>query len=125
MADFTRSISITDTVLLERSDVLALLPAAAQQIFKDFNRAGINFTLSETDYETPEHLRTRVTQELIRLGSTASESFFQLLYLSDIPEAAIQNVNTNDPQKIALQAAEIIIIRALQKVWFRKKYSET
>jgi hypothetical protein len=124
MVDFATSITINESVALQRSEVLALLPAAAQQITKDFNRAGINFTISEIDFETPEQLITRVTKEIIRLGGVSSELFFQLLYLSDIPEAAIRNFNTNDPQTVALQAAEVIIIRALQKVWFRKKYSQ-
>ncbi|MGL4598378.1 MAG: hypothetical protein ACRCYO_12675 [Bacteroidia bacterium] len=125
MADSIQTVYITQSVQLVRSEIMALIPAAAQQIATDFNRAGILLVPTAIDLETPENLRAAIAQSLETSGGITNESFFQLLYLSDIPESRVQEIDTSNHTEFQLRIAEIIIIRALQKVWFRKKYAES
>jgi hypothetical protein len=104
--------------------VMELLPGAVSLLEKDFQTSGIDAELSGRIVGDLFDLRDEIAKLILKTGGPGAESFYRLLYRADIPEAKTREALTSAPER-ALESviAEMLIVRALQKAYFRKKFS--
>lgn len=109
---------------LEQNDLVAsLLPDAIQLLENDFNTSGIDAEFAGKIFGDVFDLRELIAQLITKTGGPSSEKFYRLLYRVDIPEAKIKSLlNSTGDLPFELKVAELMIIRALQKAYFRRKY---
>jgi hypothetical protein len=101
---------------IENSDLVKeLLPEAVQLLTKDLIQCGFRSTDCAFSDQDVFELRAELESVLLRYNQ---ETIFNLLYRVDVSENKLKN-NTEIP--FGLQAAELIIIRELQKAYWRKK----
>lgn len=111
---------------LEQSDlVLTLLPEAIVLLENDFLTSGMELKMEGIIYTDVFELRKFLAGEVLKTGGPGAEQFYRLLYRADIPESKVRQLlkeEANEPFEIRI--AELLIIRALQKAFFRKKYKK-
>jgi hypothetical protein len=97
----------------------ALLSEAVTQLARDFDTAGIEQQFGAEQFSDVFAFRDAVEAELLRPQTAAQLP--QLLYRADVPEKYASAAFGTDaaPHRVV---AELLVIRALQKVWFRKNY---
>ncbi len=91
-----------------------------EQINKDFNLAneGLDFPLSTK----PEELKIQLHEKIYRLIQYKYAEFLNLLYIIDVPEKDIKQLNGSDIVNLANEISFLILKREWQKVWFRNNY---
>lgn len=110
--------------LRHTDELTELLPDAAVQLDKDCAAAGVNTQFGGRIIGDVFDLRDALAAVLISLGGPGSERVYRLLYRADVPEAQVTQALAQRPeQPFETLLAELLVIRALQKVWFRKHYS--
>lgn len=109
---------------LQETDVVAeLLPKAIEILQNDFHLSGIECYLINFQGDV-FHLRDSLIPVINRTGGPGSETFYRLLYRVDIPEAKVAEVLSNDDGRPVMEKiSELLIIRALQKAWYRAKFA--
>jgi hypothetical protein len=109
---------------LHESDVVAqLLPTAIQILQNDFHLSGIECYLINFQGDV-FHLRTSIAPLVERTGGPGSETFYRLLYRVDIPESNVtEALLKNGDTPISVIISELLIIRALQKAYYRLKFT--
>ncbi|HET6990961.1 MAG TPA: hypothetical protein VFJ43_06535 [Bacteroidia bacterium] len=114
---------------LEQSDlVMALLPDAVMLLENDFLTSGLELKLQGKISPKGQvgdvfDLREIVSKQVQKTGGPGSEQFYRLLYRADIPEIKITELlNEEVKEPFEIRVAELLIIRALQKAFFRRKY---
>jgi hypothetical protein len=111
--------SISENELVE-----FLLPDAIRLLENDFLTSGIELKISGKIFGDVFDLRELLAKELVKTGGPASEQFYRLLYRVDIPETKIRELLQEEVgAPFEIRVAEVLIIRALQKAYYRKKYS--
>jgi hypothetical protein len=90
------------------------------QINKDFNLAneGVDFPLTIT----PEALQLELQEKIYRLIQYKFAEYLNLLYIIDVPENDIKQLDGSDIVALSSQVAFLILKREWQKVWFRNYY---
>lgn len=108
---------------LDHPDLLAsLLPQTISILQRDFELSNIHCKLSES--RDVFRLRDELIPIVEKTGGPGSEIFFRLLYRVDIPESRVHELLQNpSDQPIMARISEMLIIRALQKAWYRAKYT--
>ena len=100
-----------------------LLPAAVRILSNDFSLSGIDPDLNGFNGDVYA-LRDQLVPVVEQLGGPGSEKFHQLMYRVDIPEKRLNAViEATSGIPVTAGICELLIIRALQKAWFRAKYS--
>ena len=91
-----------------------------EQINKDFNLAneGIDFPMSIA----PEELKIQLHEKIYRLIQYKFAEYLNLLYIIDVPENEIKQLDGSDIVELAGQVSFLILKREWQKVWFRNNY---
>ncbi len=109
---------------LEQTDLVReLLPDAIVQLEKDFVTSGMDVQLAGQITGDVFDLRDRVALLVAETGGPGSEKFYRLLYRADVPESRIRGVLASSPgEPVELKVAELLIIRALQKAFYRRQY---
>jgi hypothetical protein len=109
---------------LHETDVInRLLPTAIQILQNDFHLSGIECYLSNFQGDV-FHLRDSIVPLVKKTGGPGSEAFYRLLYRVDIPEAKVNEaLAAGGDTPIPLIISELLIIRALQKAYFRLKFT--
>ncbi len=109
---------------LEQTDLVAsLLPDAIVQLEKDFVTSGMDVQLAGQIIGDVFDLRDRVAGLVAQTGGPGSEKFYRLLYRADIPESKVRDVLASSPGgPVESEVAELLIIRALQKAFYRRQY---
>lgn len=108
--------------LQENDIVQALLPKAIEILQKDFELSNIACNLSRVD--DVYALRDQIIPLVEFTGGPGSEAFYRLLYRVDIPESKVAEVlQSASDQPIMSRISEMLIIRALQKAWYRAKFA--
>lgn len=105
--------------ITEEPQLAALLPEAVTQLARDFDTAGIEQQFAAAQFSDVFAFRDAVEAELLRPQTAAQLP--QLLYRADVPEqyaSAAFGAETAPHRTVA----ELLVIRALQKVWFRKNF---
>lgn len=110
--------------LEENASVELLLPDAIALLEKDFATAGIDVQLSGKIIGDVFDLRDRIAELVKKTGGPGAETFYSLLYRADVPESKVREALNSAPSlPIETVIAELLIIRALQRAFFRKKFS--
>lgn len=110
-------------VPLHNTDLVTqLLPEVILQLEKDAGIVGISLELSPFMLEDVFVLRDQLGEILETNHNLRWNNIVPLLYRVDIPENIIKMLNQQTPIS-GKKIAELLIIRTLQKVWYRHFYS--
>lgn len=109
----------TDHLLSEAEKENLYLKLVAQ-INKDFNLAneGVDFPLNIS----PNQLKIELQEKIYRLIQYKFAEYLNLLYIIDVPENEIKQLDGSDIIELAGQVSFLILKREWQKVWFRNYY---
>jgi hypothetical protein len=109
----------TDHLLSEAAKENLYLNLVAQ-INKDFNLAneGIDFPMSVL----PDELKIQLQEKIYRLIQYKFAEYLNLLYIIDVPENEIKQLDGSDIIALSGQVSFLILKREWQKVWFRNYY---
>ncbi len=109
----------TNLLLLEASQENLYLKLV-EQINKDFNLANeaIDFPLSIL----PNELKIQLHEAVYRLIQYKFSEYLNLLYIIDVAESEIRQLDGSDLVSLSEQVVFLILKREWQKVWFRNKY---
>lgn len=110
----------TTDLLLSEAERENLNQKLIDQINKDFNLANlaIDFPQSTTNQE----LKVQIHEKIYRLIQYKYAELLNLLYIIDVPEDNIKQLDGSDIVKLSEQIAFLILKREWMKVWFRKYY---
>nr|WP_315172482.1 hypothetical protein [uncultured Flavobacterium sp.] len=106
--------------LLSEAEEENLYQKLVTQINKDFNLAneGIDFPMSIA----PEELKIQLQEKIHRLIQYKFAEYLNLLYIIDVPENEIKQLDGSDIIELSAQVSFLILKREWQKVWFRNYY---
>ena len=107
-------------LLLSEAEEENLYLKLIEQINKDFNLANeaIDFPLSTS----PDDLKVQLHEKIYRLIQYKFAEYLNLLYIIDVSEEKIKELDGSDLVVLAEQVVFLILKREWQKVWFRNKY---
>jgi hypothetical protein len=107
-------------LLFEEAQKESLYLKLIEQLNKDFNLAneGIDFPLSIL----PEELKIQLHEKIYRMIQYKFAEYLNLLYIIDVPENEIKQLDGSDLVVLAEQVSFLILKREWQKVWFRNFY---
>jgi hypothetical protein len=91
-----------------------------EQLNKDFNLAneGIDFPGSTS----PEELKIQLHEKIYRLIQYKFAEYLNLLYIVDVPEEQIKQLDGSDISALAEKVVYLLLRREWQKVWFRNRF---
>lgn len=106
--------------LLVQAEKESLYLKLIEQINKDFNLANesVDFPLSTS----PSELKVQVHEKIYRLIQYKFAEYLNLLYIIDVPEDHVKQLDGSDLVLLSEQVAFLILKREWQKVWFRNKF---
>lgn len=118
MSSFVAPIS-TDHLLSE-AEKENLYLKLIEQINKDFNLANesIDFHHSTTPYE----LKVQLQEKIYRLIQYKFAEYLNLLYVIDVPENQVKQLDGSDLVELSEQVAFLVLKREWMKVWFRNRH---
>lgn len=100
-----------------------LLPKAYALLQSDFNMSGIETEWPVSFGENVFELRKIVADRIASSGGPTTEAFYRLLYRADIRETELKKaLNDSGNSDFITSISEILIIRALQRAYYREKY---
>lgn len=107
-------------LLFSEAEKESLYLKLIEQLNKDFNLANeaIDFPLSIS----PEELKIQLHEKIYRLIQYKFAEYLNLLYIIDVSEQQIKELDGSDLVILAEQVSFLILKREWQKVWFRNKY---
>lgn len=107
--------------LLSAAEKENLYPKLIEQINKDFNFANeaIDFPLSTS----PHQLKVQLHEKVYHLIQFKYAELLNLLYIIDVPEENIKQLDGSDTVELSEQIAFLILKREWMKVWFRNQMS--
>lgn len=106
--------------LLSEAEKENLYSKLIEQLNKDFNLANepIDFPQSTSPYE----LKVQIHEKIYRLIQYRYAELLNLLYIIDVPEENIKQLDGSDTVELSEQIAFLVLKREWMKVWFRNKY---
>lgn len=106
--------------LLSEAEKENLYSKLIEQLNKDFNFANeaIDFPQATTPYE----LKVQLHEKIYRLIQYKYTELLNLLYIIDVPEENIKQLQGMDTAELSEQIAYLILRREWMKVWFRNRY---
>lgn len=106
--------------LLSEAEKENLYAKLIEQLNKDFNFANeaIDFPQSTSPYE----LKVQLHEKIYRLIQYKYTELLNLLYIIDVPEENIKQLQGMDTAELSEQIAYLILRREWMKVWFRNRY---
>jgi len=118
MSNFNAPIS-TDHLLSE-AEKENLYQKLIEQLNKDFNFANepVDFHLSTK----PEELKVQLHEKIYRLIQYKFAEYLSLLYIVDVPEDQVKQLDGSDIMELSEQVSFLILKREWIKVWFRSRY---
>lgn len=106
--------------LLSEAESESLYPKLIEQINKDFNLA--NEPIDFPQITTPHELKVQLHEKIYRLIQYRYAELLNLLYIIDVPESQMKELDGSDTVELAEQIAFLILKREWMKVWFRNRY---
>lgn len=108
------------TLLLEEVSDNNLYQKLIHQLNKDFKLANIDeeYAISIS----PEKLKRDIYGLVFGLINEKFTAYLNLLYIIDVPEKKVKELDGSDVAILSEQVAFLILKREWQKVWFRSKY---
>lgn len=111
---------INTDLLLSEAEKENLYDKLIEQINKDFNFA--NEAIDFPKSTSPEELKIQLHEKIFRLIQYKYAELLNLLYIIDVPEENMKQLDGSDTVELAEQIAFLILKREWMKVWFRNKY---
>ncbi len=108
------------TALLKHAKDQNLYQSLVSQLQKDFQFANVFIEL--LDNISPKDLKTLVHEKVYYLIMEKFTDYLNLLYIIDVPEKVVKNIEATDVVEISEQVTFEILKREWQKVWFRNGY---
>ena len=111
---------ISTDELLSEAEKENLYSKLIEQINKDFNFA--NEAVDFPQSTTPQELKVQLHEKIYRLIHYKYAELLNLLYIIDVPEENIKQLDGSDTVELSEQIAFLVLKREWMKVWFRKHY---
>jgi hypothetical protein len=111
---------ISTDELLSEAEKQNLYSKLIEQINKDFNFA--NEAVDFPQSTTPQELKVQLHEKIYRLIQNKYAELLNLLYIIDVPEENIKQLDGSDTVELSEQIAFLVLKREWIKVWFRKHY---
>jgi len=111
----------TYETLFAEAEQLQLYKNLIKQLNKDFLYANIDLDFEEAI--SPESLKAALHEIVYHLIQEKFADYLNLLYIIDVSEEKIKELNGEDTLLLSQQVAFLILQREWQKVWFKHKYS--
>ena len=105
--------------LLSEAEKENLYSKLIEQINKDFNFA--NEPVDFPQSTTPQELKVQLHEKVYRLIQYKFAEYLNLLYIVDVPEENVKQLDGSDLVELSEQVAFLILKREWMKVWFRNK----
>lgn len=118
MSSFIAPITTDD--LFSEAEKENLYSKLIEQINKDFNLANeaIDFPRSTS----PKELKVQLHEKIYRLIQYKFAEYLNLLYIIDVPEETVKQLDGSDLVELSEQISFLILKREWMKVWFRNKF---
>ena len=91
-----------------------------KQLNKDFLLANINLEFDEE--VLPTSLKLILHETVHKLIQEKFTDYLNLLYIIDVPERKVKQLETENMVKLSEQVTFLILLREWQKVWYRNQY---
>jgi len=92
------------------------------QTAKDFQLASVVLEEELNISTTPEKLVTLIEDAVYAVIQKDTVSYLNLLYIIDVPEKAINQLEPENTEQFAKDVAFLILKRCWLKVWYKAKY---
>ena len=106
--------------LLSKAQNENLYSKLIEQINKDFNLA--NEPIDFPQSTSPHELKVQLYEKIYRLIQYKFAEYLNLLYIIDVPEETVKQLDGSDLVELSEQVAFLILKREWMKVWFRNRY---
>ncbi len=107
--------------LIEQTNEMQLYQKLIVQLNKDLLYANIDL---EFDTETlPTSLKFVLQEEVYKLIQNKFNEYLNLLYIVDVSEVKVRNLEGDDALKLSEDVTFLILQREWQKVCYKAKYS--
>jgi len=103
--------------LINEANGLQLYQNLVKQLNKDFLLANIDLDFDEDIL--PTSLKYLLHETIFKLIQEKFSDFLNLLYIIDVPERQVKELDGSDTLKLAEAISFLILKREWQKVWFR------
>ena len=113
-------IPISTDELLTTATAENLYLKLIEQLNKDFNFA--NEPVDFHPSTTPEELKVQLHEKIYRLIQYKFAEYLSLLYIVDVPEETVKQLDGSDLVELSAQVSFLILKREWMKVWFRNNY---
>ena len=113
-------VPISTDELLSNAQKENLYSNLIDQINKDFNLA--NEAIDFPQSTTPQELKIQIHEKIYRLIQYKYTELLNLLYIIDVPEDTVKQLDGSDTVVLSEQIAFLILKREWMKVWFRNYY---
>lgn len=107
--------------LIDKANQEALYVKLIHQLNKDFLYA--NIAVDFQDDIQPQDLKLQLHEIVYKLINGKFSEYLNLLYIIDVPEKKIKQLDGRDVLILSEQVAFLILQREWQKVWLRNQYS--
>ncbi|MBT8304506.1 MAG: hypothetical protein KJP09_08560 [Bacteroidia bacterium] len=106
--------------LVEGAQEMNLYKKLVAQLNKDFLYANIDLDFDEEIL--PTSLKLLLHECVYRLIQEKFSEYLNLLYIIDVPEDKVRQLDGTDMLKLSEQVTFLILTREWQKVWLRNNY---
>jgi hypothetical protein len=106
--------------LLSEAENENLYSKLIEQINKDFSLA--NEAIDFPQNTTPHELKIQMHEKIYRLIQHKYQELLNLLYVIDVPEETIKQLDGSNTNELSEQIAFLILKREWMKVWYKKYY---
>ena len=105
--------------LIEDANQFNLYQKLVKQLNKDLLYANIDLVFEET--VLPKSLKLTLHKIIYRLINEKFSDYLNLLYIVDVPEQKVKELEGNDILKLSEEVTFLILLREWQKVWFKNQ----
>lgn len=107
--------------LVVEANTFGLYKNLIQQLNKDLLYANVDL---EFDSEVlPTSLKLILQETVYNLINERFADYLNLLYIIDVPERKVKQLDGSDALKLSDQVTFLILLREWQKVWYKHQYS--
>jgi len=112
----------TDNIdqVISEANTLNLYNKLVQQLKKDLSLANIDMDIE--DDISPQNLKSSLHETVFTLIQRKFNDYLNLLYIIDVPEQQIKQLDGSDVLKLSEIVAYLILKREWQKVWYKKNH---
>lgn len=106
--------------LIAEANTLNLYQKLIRQLNKDFLLANIDLDFDEDIL--PTSLKLILHETVYTLIQEKFAEYLNLLYIIDVPEQKIRQLDGSDTVQLSEQVTFLILLREWQKVWYKHQY---